>query len=126
MRRITKEQVVRMQAGIVERYGGHSGIRDEGLFDSALNAPFQTFGEAELFPTLIDKAARLGYGLVKNHPFLDGNKRIGALAFLVFLEINSVKLNTNSRELTELILGTAAGEVDEDAFREWVSLRVIS
>lgn len=124
MRRLTKEQVVQMQARIVERYGGHSGIRDEGLFDAALNAPFQTFGEEELFPTLIDKAARLGYGLVKNHPFLDGNKRIGALAFLVFLEINSIKLKTNSRELTELIIQTAAGEKDEDAFREWVSSRI--
>ncbi len=104
MRRLTKNQILLMQEKIIERYGGHPGIRDEGMLDSALSAPFQTFGEVDLFPALIDKAARLGYGLIKNHPCFDGNKRIGAMALLAFLKINQVELDTTSKELADIIL----------------------
>ena len=80
-------------AGRVAETGGSPGLRDEGLLDSALNAPFQSFGDTSAYPSLQQKAARLCYGLVKNNPFVDGNKRIGAHAMLVFLAVNGVELS---------------------------------
>ena len=73
--------------------------------DSAVNAPFQTFGGEDLYSTLIEKAARLGYGLIKNHPFLDGNKRAGTHAMLVFLKINRAELNCSDKDLIDIIFG---------------------
>ena len=69
-----------MHDQLIERYGGTHGVRDEGLLDSAMSAPFQSFSGIDLYPPIIDKASRLCFGLVMNHPFYDGNKRIGALA----------------------------------------------
>ena len=89
-----------MHEKLIERYGGTCGLRDENLLDSALNAPFQCFGDQELYPTTIEKDVRLCFGLVKNHPFHDGNKRIGALILLTTLDLNHVTLNTNSADLT--------------------------
>ena len=74
---LAKEQILLMHARLIEEFGGSDGIRDEGLLDSALNAPFQSFEGSELYPSIVEKAAHLGYGLIKNHPFIDGNKRIG-------------------------------------------------
>ena len=83
---ITKDQVLRLHKSIYERYGGSYGVRDESLLDSALEAPLQTFAGQDLYPMELDKIVRLGYGLFSNHPFLDGNKRIGALVLLTLLE----------------------------------------
>lgn len=77
-----------MHKSPIEEFGGICGIRDEGLLDAALSAPFQSFSGKELFPAIQSKAARLGYGLVKNHAMLDGNKRLGAHVMLVFLGLN--------------------------------------
>lgn len=73
---LSREQILLMHQHLIERYGGTHGVRDEALLDSALNAPFQSFGGYEFFPTVIDKAVRLCIGLIQNHPFHDGNKRI--------------------------------------------------
>lgn len=80
---LSKEQIILLHKQLIERYGGSHGIRDEGLLDSALNAPFQSFGGMDFFPTIVDKAVRLCAGLVQNHPFYDGNKRIGTMALLL-------------------------------------------
>ncbi len=88
MIRLKKEQVLMLHAQLISAIGGCDGIRDEGLLDSALETPFQSFGGEELYPSIQSKAARLCYGLVKNHAMLDGNKRIGAHTMLVFLAIN--------------------------------------
>ena len=120
MIRLTKSQVLAMQHALIERYGGVQGIRDEGLLDSALQAPFQTFDDQDLYPSLLEKAVRLGYGVVKNHPFLDGNKRIGALILLVFLDLNGVSLEISSEELAQVFLAVASGELNAEALLQWV------
>ena len=110
MKRLTKEQVMLLHKELVKESGGSAEIRDEGLLDSALNAPFQTFDDAELYPTIIEKAARLGYSLIKNHAFVDGNKRIGTHTMLVFLSLNHIEVEYDDDELIQMILGIAAGE----------------
>lgn len=91
MIRLTKSQILLLHEQLITETGGSSGLRDEGMLDSALNAPFQTFGKEDMYPSLQQKAARLCFGLVKNHPFVDGNKRIGAHAMLVFLAKPAVR-----------------------------------
>ena len=120
MIRLTKEQVVLLHEKLIERYGGIKGIREEGLLDSALHAPFHSFGGIEAYPTLLGKAARLCYGLVKNHPFYDGNKRIGALVLLTTLDLNKLEITMTSEELEEEILSLAGGEISFEAFLNWV------
>lgn len=82
---LSKEQVKYLHGRLIEATGGSDGIRDEGLLDSALTSPFQTFGQEELYPSIPRKAARLCYGLIQNHVFIDGNKRIGIYVMLIFL-----------------------------------------
>ena len=109
MRVLSKEQVILLHDDLIRETGGVCGLLDEGLLDSALAAPFQTFGGAELYPSLFQKAARLGFGLAGNHAFFDGNKRIGAHAMLVFLALNGVVLEYGQEELADLFLAVAAG-----------------
>ena len=103
MIRLSKSQILLIHDQLITETGGSSGLLDEGLLDSALNAPFQTFGEEDVYPSLQQKAARLCFGLVKNHPFVDGNKRIGAHAMLVFLALNGVELQHSQTELSDVI-----------------------
>lgn len=88
MKRLSKEQVVLLHRRLIELTGGSGGIRDEGMLDSALSNPFQSFGNEELYPSIQAKAAQLCFGIVKNHPMIDGNKRLGAHIMLVFLALN--------------------------------------
>lgn len=120
MKKLTHEQILLLHSQLIDRYGGTHGVRDEALLDSALNAPFQGFGDCELYPTVTDKAVRLGYGLVENHPFHDGNKRIGALALLITLDLNNIELEATNQELEQVILDLAAGTIDYEAFHSWV------
>lgn len=80
MKVLTRDQIIKLHSLLIEDSGGSDGLHDEGMLDSALNAPFQTFDGIDLYPTVIEKAVRLGYGLIANHPFIDGNKRIGCNA----------------------------------------------
>ena len=122
---LSKEQIILLHKQLIERYGGSHGIRDEGLLDSALNAPFQSFGGMDFFPTIVDKAVRLCAGLVQNHPFYDGNKRIGTMALLVMLDMNQVHLQTNSAELASVILDFASNRIDDDFLLSWVKERIV-
>lgn len=121
MKILTKRQILMLHQHLVEETGGSPGLRDEGLLESALNAPFQSFGDTSAYPSLQQKAARLCYGLVKNHPFIDGNKRIGAHAMLVFLAVNGVELAYTQEELAEVILKLAAGENTYEDLLKWLS-----
>lgn len=117
---LTKQQIIVMHHALVMDTGGLDGLRDEGLLDSALAAPFQTFDTAELFQSVQQKAARLACGLIQNHPFLDGNKRIGVHAMLVFLALNGIFLSYTQDELSSVFLKIAAGELDYNGLFQWV------
>ena len=88
-----------LHAQLIQRTGGSDGVRDYNLLDSALETSFQSFGGEELYPTIQSKAARLGYGLIKNHCMIDGNKRIGTHVMLVFLALNGIELSYTQKEL---------------------------
>jgi death-on-curing protein len=120
MKRLSIPQIVMMHSALLKETGGLDGIRDENLLDSAVNAPFQTFGGEYVYKTLEAKVARLGYSLVKNHPFVDGNKRIGMLAMLVFLEINGIEPTCSDQDIIETGLKLAAGEMDDKQLLEWI------
>lgn len=117
---LTKEQVLLLHDRLVEVTGGSKGIRDEGMLDSALSNPFQSFGGEELYPGIQAKAAQLCYGLVKNHAMLDGNKRLGAHVMLVFLALNGFELIYTQQELSDTILAVASGEMDAENLLQWI------
>jgi len=120
MKVLNKRQVLMLHRQLIEQTGGADGVRDDGLLESALDAPFQGFGDTEAFPSLQQKAARLCFGLVRNHPFVDGNKRIGAHAMLVFLALNGVELEYSQEELARIVLQLAAGEAGYEELLGWL------
>lgn len=120
MKKLSKEQVIKIHSMVIEQTGGSDGIRDKGLLDSALNAPFQTFDGEYIYRTIKAKAAKLGYFLVKNHPFIDGNKRIGILVMIIFLEINGLEVTCTDEELITLGLGLADGSIDDVDLLNWI------
>ena len=109
-----------LHANLIAETGGSDGIRDENLLESAISAPFQTFDSIEIFPSIQQKAARLGFGLIKNHDFIDGNKRIGTHAMLVFLALNKIELDYTQADLVDIILKVAAGESSFDDLLNWI------
>ncbi|MBQ3645888.1 MAG: type II toxin-antitoxin system death-on-curing family toxin [Synergistaceae bacterium] len=115
-----EEAVIALHDDLVNETGGSVGVRNMGLLISALNAPFQTFGECELYPTLYQKAARLAYGLVQNHAFIDGNKRIAAHVMLLFLKVNGIKLIFTQEELEDIFLRLAASEITFEDLTDWI------
>ena len=121
MIRLSLEQVLKLHSQIVEISGGSDGIRDESLLESALNAPFQSFAGVEVYPSIQQKAARLCYGLVKNHAFIDGNKRIGAHVMLVFLALNNIELDYTQQELSNVILEVASGQRNCENLCAWIN-----
>ena len=110
MTKFTKERVLLLYQMIVQETGGTFGIRSEEMLESAIEAPYQTFGGIELYPSKIEKAARLGYGLVANHPFIDGNKRIGVYIMISFLEVNGIYLEFSDELIENIALGIASGK----------------
>ena len=120
MKSLSKEQILLLHAQLIEEFGGIDGVRDYNLLDSALETPFQSFAGEDLYPTIQAKAARLGYGLIKNHCMLDGNKRIGAHAMLVFLAINGIEMKYTQKELYETVLAVAASNLEYDELLQWV------
>ena len=123
---LTKDQIIMLHEAIFERYGGALGVLNEGMLDSALQTPFQTFGGEELFPETKDKIIRLAYGLIKNHSFRDGNKRIGALVLLTLLELNGYHLKATNKEFADIIMGIAASEKDDKDLSDWVDNHICS
>ena len=120
MKVLSKRQILMLHSMLVAQSGGMDGLRDEGLLDSAVNAPLQTFAGEELYPTVLEKAARLGYGLIHNHPFVDGNKRIGTHAMLVQLSINQIEVSYEDEDLIAVILHVASGDLDEKGLLAWL------
>ena len=117
---LSKEQIIKLHDHLISETGGLNGIRDDGLLDSALNAPFQSFDGVDAFPSIQQKAARLGYGIVKNHAFNDGNKRIGAHTMLVFLALNKIELDYTQDELVSMILSVADSKCSFNELLNWI------
>lgn len=117
---LSKEQILFMHKQLIDETGGLDGVRDEALLDSAINAPFQKFDGKDLFPTVQQKAARLCFGIIKNHAFIDGNKRIGTHTMLVFLALNGIEIDYTQKELYQIILDLASGKLDLDSLTHWI------
>jgi len=120
MIRFDKDKVLLLQQLVIESTGGLAGVRDFGLLDSAIESVYQTFDGEELYKTKEEKGARLGYALVSNHAFLDGNKRVGVLVMLSFLAINGVSLSYIDEELIDLGLDLASGKMEYEDLLEWI------
>ncbi len=118
------EQLLALHAKVLARSGGSEGVRDMGAVESALAQPQMAFGDTELYPTLAEKAAALGYSLIKNHAFVDGNKRIGHAAMETFLLLNGFEVNASTDEQERIILSLAASEMGRDQFSDWVVAHV--
>ena len=120
MKILTKEQILEFHRELITAHGGTDGIHDEGLLESAMATPLQTFDGQPLFATVQQRAVRLGYGIISNHPFIDGNKRTGTHAMLVMLALNGIELEHSQQELTEIILKVADSKADFEELLEWV------
>ena len=120
MKSLSKEQILKLHEQLIEQTGGSDGVRDYNLLESAIETPFQSFGGDELYPTIQAKGARLGYGLIKNHCMIDGNKRIGAHSMLVFLALNGIELQYSQKELYETILQVADGSLEYEDLLKWI------
>ncbi len=121
---LSKEQIIFLHSEIIKETGGLNGLRDEGMLDSVLATPFITFDAAEMFPSLCEKVVRLTYGLVRNHPFIDGNKRIGAHSMLVCFALNGIELDYSQEELARIFLSLADGSCSYDNLLQWVTKRL--
>lgn len=117
---LSKSQILMMHKELINETGGLDGIRYKGLLDSAISVPFQKFNNQDLFPTIQQKAARLGYGIIKNHAFVDGNKRIGAHTMLIFLAINGIELDYTQEELYTIILDIADNKLELADLTKWI------
>ena len=105
---------------IIEKTGGSKGIRDLNLIESALNRAFVTFESKDLYKVIIDKISAITYGLINNHGFVDGNKRIGIAFMLFLLKLNELKIRYSQKELIKLGLGIADGLITEENLRNWI------
>ena len=105
---------------VMQQSGGLVGIRDLGGLESAVAQPRMTFGDLELYPTLIEKAAALGFSLIQNHPFLDGNKRTGHASMEIFLVLNGHQIRASVDEQVEVILQVASGTMSRETFAAWL------
>jgi death on curing protein len=115
---VLRETVLALQERLLAEFGGLSGLRDEGLLESALNRPLHRFHYGR--PTLFDLAAAYAFGIVRNHPFIDGNKRIGFTTAVVFLEINGLEFLAEEADAALQTLALAAHDLEENGYAKWL------
>lgn len=120
MIKFSREKVLLLHQLLAEATGGSVGVRDQGLLDSALEGAFAGFGDQEYYPTKEEKGARLGYALISNHAFVDGNKRIGLYVMLSFLEMNGIRIRCTDEELVYVGLSIADGKMGYEDLYNWV------
>lgn len=120
MIKFSKEKVLLLHQIMAEATGGSVGVRDNGLLESALESCYATFSGVELYPTKEEKAAQLGFSLVSNHAFVDGNKRIGMYIMLSFLELNGIRIDATNDDVVKMGLGIASGEIRREDILEWI------
>ena len=121
MTKINSEKIKLLHQLMAEATGGSVGVRDEGLLDSAVEGAFATFDGVELYPSKEEKAAKLGYSLISNHAFVDGNKRIGVYVMISFLELNGIHVDSSDEDVIALGLGLADGSMGQDDVLKWIN-----
>lgn len=124
MRYLRIKEIFELHRRIIEQSGGLGGIRDLGMLESALAQPRMTFGGADLYPTIIEKAVAVAFSLINNHPFVDGNKRVGHAAMEVFLVMNGHEIHAPVDEQERIILAVASGASDREALTHWLRAHV--
>lgn len=117
---MTSNKILQLHKFLMQETGGLDGLRDAALLESAVQSPLATFDGQELYPRIKEKAAKLGYTLVKNHAFIDGNKRIGVYCMLIFLDVNGVKMIYSDDDLIALGLGLADGSFNYENVLDWI------
>ena len=120
MIKFSQEKVLLLHKLITEETGGDPNVRDIALLNSALESAFQTFDGQELYPTKEEKGARIGYALISNHAFVDGNKRIGMYVLLTFLEVNGVRIRPTVDDVVRVGLEVASGKMQYEDLLEWI------
>ena len=120
MIQFSQEKVLLLHQLLIAETGGADNVRDFALLDSALQGAFATFGGQELYPTKEEKGARLGFSLISNHAFVDGNKRIGMYVMLTFLEVNGIHMDCSNEDVVAAGLGVASGKMKYEEFIHWV------
>ena len=120
MIKFSKEKVLLLHQIMAEATGGDVGVRDEALLESAIETIFSTFDGVELYPTKEEKAAKLGYSLISNHAFVDGNKRIGMYIMLSFLELNGINIVATNDEVYSLGMAVADGSKNNEDILKWI------
>lgn len=121
MIKFSKEKILLLHQVMAEATGGYVGVRDDALLESAIENIYATFDGIELYPTKEEKAARLGYSLISNHAFVDGNKRIGMYIMISFLELNGIKIDANNDDVVRLGLSVASGNANYDDILNWIN-----
>jgi death-on-curing protein len=120
VRYLTLSELLELHRRVIGQSGGALGVLNLGGLESALAQPRMTFGQNELYPAVVDKAVALGYSVIQNHPFVDGNKRTGHAAMEVFLVLNGFEIQSSVDEQERIILQVASGEMDREAFTIWL------
>lgn len=121
MIRFSTERVLLLHQLMIAQTGGSDGLRDRGLLESAVESIYASFDGQELYPSKQEKGAKLGYALIANHAFVDGNKRIGMYAMLTFLEVNGIHLNCGNEDVVKVGLGVASGTMKYEDVLAWVN-----
>lgn len=124
MKTLNAEQIKRLHKKLLDATGGLNGIRDEKMLDSVLSAAFQTFDDLELYPSTTAKIARIGYGLVCNHPFVDGNKRIETYVMMVLLELNKMEIDFSDADVVLIGLDLASGKMTDKQLLDFILKRL--
>ncbi|NEP52910.1 MAG: type II toxin-antitoxin system death-on-curing family toxin [Moorea sp. SIO3C2] len=125
MRYLTVSDALELYHRIIQHSGGTEGISNLGALESALAQPRMTFGGEELYPTITEKAAALGFSIINNHPFIDGNKRTGHAAMEVFLVLNGFEINASVDEQEQMILQVASGQVSREELANWLDCYLV-
>ncbi len=120
MIKFSRDKIKLLHQLMAEATGGSIGVRDEGLLDSAIEGAFATFDGVELYPSKEEKAAKLGYSLISNHAFVDGNKRIGVYVMISFLELNGINIEAENEDVVRLGMGVAEGTMNQDDVLKWI------
>jgi len=120
MRYLTVGEVLEIYSRVMEQSGGGVGIRDIGALESAVAQPRMAFNDKDLYPTIMEKASALGFSLIQDHPFIDGNKRTSHAAMETFLILNGYEISASVDEQVEIVLGVASGNIDRNTFTDWL------